>query len=134
MENRRILIDTSIVIDYLRSHNRKETFFIKLFVSNELCLSVISIFELYNGATTQEKKQEIITLSQEIEVIDFTIETAKMASEIYHDLRRKNKLIEFRDILIASTAVQFDIKIATINRKHFERIANLDIINLNDLY
>ena len=99
-----------------------------------MCLSVISIFELYNGATTQEKKQEIITLSQEIEVIDFTIETAKMASEIYHDLRRKNKLIEFRDILIASTAVQFDIKIATINRKHFERIANLDIINLNDLY
>ena len=132
MEDRRILIDTSIIIDYLRSHNRNDTAFVNLFNNNELCISVISIFELYNGATSEDKKQEIVTLSEEIEVIDFTIETAKIASDVYLDLRRRNKLIEFRDILIASTALQFDIKIATLNRKHFERIEKLNIIDLTN--
>ncbi len=132
MEDRRILIDTSIVIDYLRSQKRDKTIFVNLFDNNELCISVISIFELYNGATSEDKKQEIVTLSEEIEVIDFTIETAKIASDVYLDLRRRNKLIEFRDILIASTALQFDIKIATLNRKHFERIEKLNIIDLTN--
>jgi len=132
MEDRRILIDTSIVIDYLRSHNRNNTVFVNLFNNYELCISVISIFELYNGATSEDKKQEIVTLSEEIEVIDFTIETAKIASDLYLDLRRKNKLIEFRDILIASTALLFDIKIATLNRKHFDRIEKLEIIDFTN--
>ena len=89
--------------------------------------SVISIFELFNGATTQNKKQDIETLCNEIEVIDFNIETAKLSSEIYRELRKKNKLIEFRDILICATAIKFNIPIATHNKKHFERIDNLRI-------
>jgi len=51
---------------------------------------------------------------------------------VYLDLRRKNKLIEFRDILIASTALLFDIKIATLNRKHFDRIEKLEIIDFTN--
>jgi len=129
MENRRILIDTSIVIEYLRSSEREHSTFVKLFKDNDLCISVISIFELYNGATTEEKKQEIIELSKEIEVFDFTLETAKIASAIYLELRKKNKLIEFRDILIASSALQFGIEIATLNRKHFERIDKLKFLS-----
>lgn len=62
MENRRVLIDTSIVIEYLRSQNRKVSTFVKLFEDKELCMSTISIFELYNGATTESKKQDIEAL------------------------------------------------------------------------
>ncbi len=129
MENRRILIDTSIVIEYLRSQNRQTTTLVKLFENNELCISVISIFELYNGATTQNKKQDIETLCSEIEIIDFNLDTAKFASTIYLELRSKNKLIEFRDILIGATALQLDIPISTLNKKHFVRIDNLQILD-----
>jgi predicted nucleic acid-binding protein len=97
-----------------------------------LCVSVVSIFELYNGATTESKKQDIETLSNEIDVIDFNVETAKLASDIYLDLRSKNKLIEFRDILIGSTALKYDLQIATLNKKHFERIEKLQIIDINE--
>jgi len=60
MENRRVLIDTSIVIEYLRSQKREISTFVKLFKDNELSISTISIFELYNGATTESKKQILL--------------------------------------------------------------------------
>ncbi len=122
MGNRRVLIDTSILIEYLRSQNRKVSTFVKLFKEKELCISTISIFELYNGATTESKKQDIETLCGEIEIIDFDSNIAKTASIIYRDLRSKNKLIEFRDILISATALQNELPVATLNIKHFERI------------
>lgn len=56
--------------------------------------------------------------------------TAKEASKIYRNLRTKNKIIEFRDILIASSAIIYKIPIATINKKHFERIDVLEIIKI----
>ena len=130
MENRRILVDTSIVFDYLRGQDRPNTKFVKLFKENELCFSTISVFELFNGATSESKKMDIETLCNNIEIIDFDINTAKIASEIYRNLRLKNKLIEFRDILISSTAIQHSLPIATLNIKHFERIDNLYLINL----
>jgi len=130
MENRRVLIDTSIVIEYLRSQNRKISTFVKLFKDNELCLSTISIFELYNGATTESKRQDIETLCGELEIIDFDSNIAKTASVIYRDLRSKNKLIEFRDILISATAMQYELPVATLNIKHFERIENLQLYKI----
>lgn len=130
MENRRVLIDTSIVIEYLRSQNRKVSTFVKLFKDKKLCMSTISIFELYNGATTESKKQDIETLCEEIEIIDFDRNIAKTSSIIYRDLRSKNKLIEFRDILISATALQYDLPVATLNIKHFERIENLQLYKI----
>ena len=130
MENRRILIDTSIVIDYLRRQDKSDTKFVKLFKNNELCLSAISVFELYNGATNESKKMDIETICNNVEIIDFDLNTAKLASEVYRNLRLKNKLIEFRDILISSAAIQYILPIATLNVKHFERIDNLQLINL----
>ena len=130
MENRRVLIDTSIVIEYLRSQNRQVSTLIKLFEENELFISAISIFELYNGATTESKKHDIEILCNELEIIEFDKNTAKVASEIYRNLRGKNKMIEFRDILISATALQFDFPVATLNLKHFERIDNLQLYQI----
>ena len=128
MESSGILVDTSIVIDYLRSHNRVQTNFIKLFKDNRLYLSTISVFELLNGSTSEVKRLDVETVCAEINILDFNIDTAKIASEIYRDLRTKNQLIEFRDILIAASALQHDLPLATLNRKHFERVNGVIIL------
>jgi len=116
------------VIDYLRSHNRVQTNFIKLFKDNRLYLSTISVFELLNGSTSEVKRLDVETVCAEINILDFNIDTAKIASEIYRDLRTKNQLIEFRDILIAASALQHDLPLATLNRKHFERVNGVIIL------
>lgn len=55
------------------------------------------------------------------------------AIDIYLDLKKKNKLIDLADLLIGATAVTFQYPIATLNRKHFERIPGISIIELDDL-
>ena len=128
MENNKVLIDTSIVIQYLRTKKKAESQFIKLFQKNDLYISVIAIFELYNGATDASKKNDIMAVCNVVEILDFDLSSAKLASEIFRNLRAKNKLIEFRDILIAATALSNNLPIATLNKKHFDRIKNLIII------
>jgi len=129
MEDRKILIDTSIVIDFLRSKNKSQTQFIKLLIDNTLFISSISIFELYNGATDEYKIQIIDSICKNFEVINFDLDIAKKASELFLQLRSKNKLIEFRDILIGATAIQHALPIATKNKKHFQRLVGVNIFN-----
>ncbi len=64
---------------------------------------------------------------RDIEVIPFNKECAFKASEIYKTLKKKNKIIEFRDIFIGATALVYNLELSTLNRKHFERIDDIKI-------
>jgi tRNA(fMet)-specific endonuclease VapC len=77
------------------------------------------------GATDLNKKNDINILTEGLIVLSFSKEIAEKSSEIYHELRRKNKIIEFRDIFIAATCIVHDLPVKTNNRKHFERIPGI---------
>ena len=62
-----------------------------------------------------------------VAVLPFSNEVALKAAEIYHSLRKKNKVIEFRDIFIAATCLVNELSIVTLNKKHFQRIEGLVI-------
>lgn len=47
---------------------------------------------------------------------------------MYHVLRTRNQMIEFRDIFIAATCLVHDLPIVTLNKKHFKRIDDLKIL------
>lgn len=128
MEYRAVLIDTSLVIDYLRNADKPGTKFISLFKAYELHMSVITVFELLNGATTEEKLTDIRKICNTLTIINFDFQCAEKASEIYRELKIQNKLIEFRDILIGATAIVHNLPVSTFNKKHFERLDNLKII------
>jgi len=61
-------------------------------------------------------------------VLPFTDEVAIKAGQIYQDLRKRNKIIDFRDIFIAATCLTFQLPIATLNKKHFKLIDGLKIL------
>lgn len=48
-------------------------------------------------------------------------------SVVIDHFRKKNKIIEFRDIFIAATAITNDMPLSTLNVKHFERIDDLEL-------
>ena len=50
------------------------------------------------------------------------------ASQIIRSLRKQNKIIDIQDILIAATAIVNNVKLCTINHKHFVRIAELKLL------
>ena len=127
MEDSRVLIDTSVVIDHFRKKNKQKSLLYELAKENILFLSAISKFEFLVGAKRTQIRQtkEIIG---GFYILSFNSHVADVASDIAKKLRTKNKIIEFRDIFIAATAIANDMPLSTLNIKHFERIDALELI------
>jgi predicted nucleic acid-binding protein len=127
LEDRRILIDTSVVIDHFRKKNKEKSLLYELSKVNTLFLSAISKFEFLVGT----KNSQISQTEKIIEgfyILSFNSNVAEIASSIAKKLKAKNKIIEFRDIFIAATAIANSMPLTTLNIKHFNRIDDLELI------
>ena len=127
MENRRILIDTSIIIDYLRKVNKSKTLFWKLVNQYDCLISSVTVFELYSGAKSIEHTKDIKTVLSFLYMVSFDSTQAKLSVEIFQTLKQQNNLIEFRDIFIASCAISKKVSLVIFNEKHFVRVDALNI-------
>lgn len=132
MENEIVLLDTSILIDYFRKTNKSNSVLYQLTLSFEqLAISSITEFEIYVGSTPSQK--EFWTkLFQEIKIYNFDSETAQVAAELNISLKKTRNQIAIPDLFIAATALKNNISLATLNLKHFVRIQNLSLINLDN--
>ncbi|WP_342088878.1 type II toxin-antitoxin system VapC family toxin [Dyadobacter sp. OTU695] len=127
MENTGLVIDTGIFIDYLRKTEKSKTILASLPNDSSLFVSAVTVYELMMGATNEQKRKDVDTLLEGISVLPFDEEVSVKAAEIYHSLRRRNQMIEFRDIFIAATALIFQLLIKTLNKDHFQRIETLEL-------
>ena len=124
-----MVVDINVIIQQLRLKNKTESVLYQ-FSKQKLYISSISLYELYIGALNANKQNDVELITEDLIKLPFTFEAAKVASEIYHQLRLSNKMIEFRDIFIAATCLVNNMPIVTLNKKHFERIDGLEMINL----
>lgn len=120
-----VLIDTSIIIDFLRKRDKRKTLLWKIREANHCYLSVITLFELYAGATTETKQSDVNKISAWIKPIEMDAAIAARAAAYYRELKTRNRIIEFRDLFIAATAAHHGFQLATLNTKHFQRIKDL---------
>lgn len=127
MATARMVVDTSIFIEYLRSRDRENTALANLPVDTVLYVSAVTVFELYSGATDLSKRLDIDTLLTGVFVLPLNAEVAKNAGFIYQDLRRRGKMIEVTDILIAATALENNLPVKTLNIEHFQRVRGLTV-------
>lgn len=128
MEN--ILIDTDIVIEYLRSKDKSSTVLIKLVQDHDLFLSSISEFELYLGANTARHQTDLEMIFTSVTVIPFDFGCGKIAADIWKDIRSRHQHLDIKDIFIASIAIHNRVWLHTFNKKHFQGIENLRLWNL----
>jgi predicted nucleic acid-binding protein len=124
-----VVVDTSIFIDYLRARDKKNTDLYKIPNSSIIYISAVPHYELLMGATNEQKREDVRLLTEDVIVLPFDEEVSIRASEIYHELRSANKMIEFRDIFIAATCLVYNLSILTTNISHFQRVMGLQIEN-----
>ena len=127
MENRKVVVDTSVFIEFLRAKDKTQTTLYQIPDSTNICISSVTLYELLMGATDESKAKDVSALTNDLIILSFSESIAKEASLIYHKLRKQNKMIEFRDIFIAATCIINGMPIVTLNKKHFERIKDLKI-------
>lgn len=129
MEAKIVLLDTSILIDYFRKKDKGKTLLVYLSDHVEkFCISSIIEFEVYAGATGAQLSFWENVL-KEMNVIPFDSKAAHAAVVIQNQLKGKRKTIDKADLFIAATAIANNIPLATLNRKHFELIDNLELIS-----
>ena len=126
-----VVIDTSVIVDHLRQLG-EITFFRKLekeLQNESLTISIITIQELYAGRSTRSDEGErmlLATLSP-LEILPYTYVTAELAGKLIRDSENS---LQFADAAIAATAVVNGAMLATLNRKDFEGISDLELFNL----
>ena len=123
-----ICLDTSVLIDFYRKKEKSKSLFYHLSLSYSLfAVSAITEYEILVGSNPIQDKFWLEFFEQ-ITVLPYNSETNRVAIKIYRQLKSQNKLIDIPDLFIGATAVQNKLSLATLNSKHFTRIADLNII------
>ena len=128
MADKIILADTSILIDLFRKSEKSNSQFVQLALQGyQFQISAITEYEVYSGATTAQL-HFWDDLLEKINVLPFDKDVVKQAVLINRQLKQKRKQIDLADLFIAATAIANNLPFATLNRKHFERIDFLEIV------
>lgn len=127
-----VIIDTNIIIDHLRQSSGGDTLLMKLvkkMPKEILCVSLVTIQELYEGESTRDPQKEELLLHTiaPLKILPYTHEIAQYAGEIARDLKNP---IEFADAAIAATVVIHNAALYTLNEKHFIGIHTLEFVRV----
>ena len=121
----RVVVDTSVMIDYLRRRSAQTSLYASLIGKAGMVLSLISVAELYSGKSAwrnEEQRKLVEDMLSGVEIIVPTIGIAKEAGR----LRLTNQLT-LPDAFIASLALDLVVPLVTLNTSDFQRIKGLKL-------
>jgi predicted nucleic acid-binding protein len=113
---KKVLIDTDILIDFLRGKERARNFLSRLLTETTFYCSAITVAEIYAGMRERER-EKTKELIDSLNVVDVTREIAEKAGQYKRD--EKRQILELADCIIAATAFIQDAILATGNLRHY---------------
>lgn len=123
----KVVLDTNIIIDYLRNGQRGIEFFDNKDKQNlEFFIPTIVIYELYSGKSMSNNSvlEKLMKFIHYFKRIEMTEKIAIRAGELY---RQTGKTIGTQDYIIAASAVEIGASVLTLNAKHFAQIPNISV-------
>ena len=124
------LIDSDWVVDHLAGDEEANRLLSGL--SDEgIVISIITYIEIYQGVlrspTPKDAEQKLQAFVDTISILSITPAVARRCAHIRETLRKQRK--EFRrrafDLLIAATALEYDLTLVTRNREDYEDVPNI---------
>mgnify|MGYP003382237526 CR=1 FL=1 len=112
----RLLIDTDILVDYLRGNPAAVAFIESR--PEDLLASVISVAELFAGVREGRERAALESFVAAFNVVPVDREIAERGGIYRRDFLRSHR-IGLADALVAATADVMDADLATLNVKHF---------------
>lgn len=97
-----------------------------------LSFSLITRYEILRGLTFKQASAQLRVFELfcgSNQVLEVTDRVVVVAATIYADLRARGQLIPDADLLIAATALENNLVLATNNVSDFARVAGLEIDN-----
>lgn len=119
---RNIIIDTDIVIDFLRGDRQALSHF--KIESESICFSAITVAEIYSGIKGKKEETEVERLFSIFPVIAATNEIAREAGKLVKQYRPSHS-VEIPDAFIAATSLVSNSELHTLNIKHYPMFKGL---------
>ncbi len=110
------LLDTDLLIDYLRQHSSAATLFDKL--PDDCAISTLSVAELHAGVREGAERHALNTLLSTFSHIELSAEIAAQGGLLRRDWGQSHD-VGLNDALIAATAIHTERILLSLNAKHF---------------
>jgi len=117
-----LLIDTDVLIDYLRDYSEAVSYMEAR--QEHLLVSVVAVAELYAGVREGEERARLERFLRAFEIVPLNLRLAVQGG-IYRRDYSKSHNVGLADALIAATAVQRQVPLVTLNRKHFPMLQDV---------
>lgn len=118
----RLLIDTDVLIDYLRDKAGAVSYLESLM--EPLLISVITVAELYAGVREGAERTKLEEFIRAFEIVPVSREISIKVG-LYRRDHIKSHNVGLADALIAATAEIQPAKLVTLNSKHFPMLADV---------
>jgi len=126
--DKRLMIDTSVLIEYFRVRDKTNSRLVAHFRSfDQLFISAVTEFEIFNGAS-RPHQQFWVELVSRLVVLPFDSQATRESTNIVSALKTKRKSIDKPDLFIAATAIVHDLPLDTHNVRHFRDIEALRLV------
>ena len=129
----RYLVDTDWVIDHLHGRSQVVSRLEEL-APEGIGLSILSLAELYEGiyssTAPQDNEKALQDFLDGVGVLALDDSICRIFAQERGRLRAAGMLIGDLDLLIGATALHHSLTLLTNNRRHFERLTDLDIISV----
>ena len=114
-----VLIDTDVLIDFLRGLALAKTFIETL--SNPVYISAITVAELHVGVRNGKERATLTTFLDTLEVLPLDAEIAAEGGLLRRDYGKSHG-VGLNDALIAATVLKHKLQLATLNAKHYPMV------------
>jgi len=119
-----IIVDTSVLIDFLKNTEPNATVVEELIITKRLYITGIIMAELLQGIRNEKEESYISMLIDGIDLIEMTNDLWLKAGKLSSSLRRKGINLPLTDVAIAAIAIEYNFAILTLDR-HFENIPGI---------
>jgi tRNA(fMet)-specific endonuclease VapC len=125
-----IVADTDVLIDFLEGRQPGARAVAAALAAGWLQMTAISCFELLSGAREARQRKAVHTLLDSIPTLALDRDAAEKAAETRLELDRLGIAIGMADSLIAGIVLLHGASLLTRNRRHFERVPHLPLVDL----
>lgn len=119
---KKLVVDTSVIIDFLRSNNKEDSLLYKL-AEEDLYISIVTHTELYAGKSVWENSEARESLEKVLSGMSFVALDKRISERAGYIKSYSN--ISLIDALIAATALIDNMELITLNTKDFEKVKGL---------
>jgi predicted nucleic acid-binding protein len=119
---KRLLLDTCVLVDYLRNHAPAVEFISQL--DDPPAISAMTVAELYVGVRHRREQARVESLMARLRVVATSADVARQGGIFRRDYRQSHGL-DLIDALIAATARVHGARLVTRNARHFPMLDDL---------